>query len=271
MVTFAFAKRSARRTRLVPLYAWRGRSLDFWERSFGVAALTGESKVKPRFDVLFIDFYGTLVTGDRRAVEETCAQVVADHRLALTPAELAVVWGERFFQAIDSRNHHAFVTLYDCECVTLRETVHDLIGARIDPRPYADRLKAYWMDPPVVPGTANALADIGIPICVVSNADTADVRAALARNRLPVDEVVTSEDARSYKPDSVIFEHALAAMRVSPERVLHVGDSLYSDVQGATRMGIASCWIQYEDRILDIGEAKPDHNIHHLNELHAIL
>ena len=223
------------------------------------------------FDVLFIDFFGTLVTGDRRAVEDTCAQVVSDHRLAMSAAELALVWGERFFQAIDSRNNHEFATLYECECVTLRDTVHAITGESIDPQPYADLLKAYWMNPPAAPGAFEALEGIDIPICVVSNADTADVRAALARLQFPVDELVTSEDARSYKPDAAIFEHALAAMRVSPERVLHVGDSLHSDVQGAARMGIASCWVQYEDRILDIGAAIPDHKINNLIGLHEIL
>jgi putative hydrolase of the HAD superfamily len=60
-------------------------------------------------------------------------------------------------------------------------------------------------------------------------------------------------------------------MQVAPDRVLHVGDSLHSDVGGAQALGIKCCWVCYEHRILDVGEAVPDHKISHLSDLHAIL
>ena len=51
------------------------------------------------FDGVFLDMYGTLTTGDRAAVENVCTQIVAETGVPLTPAELAITWGERFFQA----------------------------------------------------------------------------------------------------------------------------------------------------------------------------
>ena len=89
-----------------------------------------------RYKVIFCDFYGTLVTGDRPAVENTCARIVADHGLDMTPADLAMVWGRRFFDLIEHSNEDRFMNLFDAECVSLRATMEPLVGP-MDPVPYA--------------------------------------------------------------------------------------------------------------------------------------
>ncbi len=45
------------------------------------------------------------------------------------------------------------------------------------------------------------------------------------------------------KPDPAIYDQALAALNVPAGRVLAVGDSLRTDVAGATGVGLASCWV----------------------------
>ena len=49
------------------------------------------------------------------------------------------------------------------------------------------------------------------------------------------------------KPDRRIFEHACAQAGLSPSRVLHVGDDLELDVQGARRAGLHAAWIRRPD------------------------
>jgi 2-haloacid dehalogenase len=187
----------------------------------------------------FIDFYGTLVTGDREAVEATCARVVDDLGVPLTPSALAEAWGHCFFDAIELANDADFLTLYDLECLTLRRTLAPWI-TKFDPTPYAEMLKRYWSDPPEAEGAAETLRSLTLPVCVVSNADTADVHAAIARRGFEVDAVVTSEDARSYKPHAGIFRMALERMGVTADRVMHAGDSLHSDVSGGGCYGHAN-------------------------------
>ena len=223
-----------------------------------------------RFDAVFVDFYGTLVTGDRRAVETTCQHVVKDYGLDMTAADLAIAWGKRFFLAIESSNGDDFETLFDCECRTLRQTVEPLVGP-IDPVPYALMLKAYWAGPEIAEGVMEGLAEIDKPVCIVSNADTEDIEIAIGALGLPIEHVVTSEDARSYKPDAAIFHRALDYMGVDPSRVIHVGDSLHSDVGGAAKLGIKTCWIRYADRILDVGTGQADYEISSMTDLPAIL
>ncbi|MCK4660490.1 MAG: HAD family hydrolase [Phycisphaerae bacterium] len=223
-----------------------------------------------RYDALFIDFYGTITGGDKLAVEETCRLVVDRLGLSLSPPELAITWGQRFFAALDTANDGAFRNLFELECETLIETLETMIGP-FDPVPFVRHLKRYWADPRLQPEAIESLKAIEVPICCVSNADTEDILAAVEKNNLPIDHIVTSEDARSYKPHAAIFRKALAEMKVSADRVIHVGDSLHSDVRGAQPLGIATVWIRRDERIFDVGKAHPDHQVGSLLELPSLI
>ncbi len=52
--------------------------------------------------------------------------------------------------------------------------------------------------------------------------------------------VVTSAAVGAAKPAPAIFRHALALVGATPERALHVGDSLQEDVRGAAACGISA-------------------------------
>jgi len=55
--------------------------------------------------------------------------------------------------------------------------------------------------------------------------------------------VFTSEDARAYKPRRELFDLALGETGLRPEEVIHIGDSLSSDVGGAASAGIRALWL----------------------------
>ena len=226
---------------------------------------------KCMFEVLFLDFYGTVTGGDRQAVEDTSAQIVDDLGLSMGAAEFSEAWGRFFFTAADDRNHHRFANLYRIECESLIATLESLDRRGVDPAPYVNSLQAYWSDPTIQPEAAEALAKMPIPICLVSNADTEDLLTAVERHSLRFDHIITSEDARCYKPDPAIFEKALAAMSVAPDRVIHAGDSLHADVNGADPLGITTAWVCREGRIFDVGEKEPDHKVSCLKELGTII
>lgn len=223
-----------------------------------------------RYDVLFIDFYGTVTAGDRHAVEQTCHLVVDGLGLDTPAEELAIVWGRCFFAALETTNDGAFRNLFELECETLVETVEPIAGP-FDPVPFVRHLKQYWASPTLHPEAATVLKALEIPICCVSNADTEDVLAAVEAHGLRFDCIVTSEDARSYKPHAGIFRKALVEMQAAPDRVMHVGDSLHSDVGGAKPLGIRTTWVCREDRIFDVGQSRPDHEICSLLELASLL
>ncbi len=223
-----------------------------------------------QLDGVFLDMYGTLTTGDRAAVEAVCRRIVADAGLPLTPGALAIIWGERFFEAMDFANNEQFVTLLELEARTLRDTL-DAYDVRLDPYPYVAKLADYWQDPPLQPEVLDFLAAFPRPICIVSNADRVDIERALARHGITVAGLLTSQDARSYKPHPGIFEAALELTGWRRACVLHVGDSLHSDVGGARAVGLRTGWVNRAHRIHDIGNHEPDFEFADLHGLAALV
>ena len=55
--------------------------------------------------------------------------------------------------------------------------------------------------------------------------------------------IFTSEDARAYKPRKELFELALRKTGLRADQVVHIGDSISSDVQGASQVGISAIWV----------------------------
>lgn len=213
-----------------------------------------------------MDFYGTVAAGDVEVVHRVCQRLVHDFRLPMSAHDLAVAWGNNFFATADASNHQAFRSLHQCECHSLLETLKPLRG-EIDPEPYVADLTAYWQAPHLQPEAIDVLSRLELPVCCVSNADTRDIQSAIEMHGLAFAEVITSEDTQCYKPSPVIFNTALAAMGVAPGDVLHVGDSLHSDIGGAKSVGIEGVWICRDRRIHDIGRHQPDHRISDLTQL----
>ena len=222
------------------------------------------------FDCVLIDFYGTIAAGDREAVEATCLRIVEDCGLPIAAPDFAVIWGERYFATVGCSNHDAFQTLYQCELTSLRDTLADF-GQYPDPAPFLIDLEEYWHNPPVHLDALEFLRELDIPVCCVSNADNKPLLNAIARHQLRFDDVVSSETVRCYKPDPAIFRHAMSTFGVRPDRVLHVGDSLHSDIAGAAAVGITTVWISRESRIHDIGVDRASFTIRSLAEVTQIL
>ncbi|MDQ0232596.1 HAD family hydrolase [Metabacillus malikii] len=63
-----------------------------------------------------------------------------------------------------------------------------------------------------------------------------------------------------------MFQKALTLSNLSKDEVLHVGDSLSSDVSGAMNMGIKSVWINRNNKEIK-GTKKLNYMIHKLDEL----
>jgi putative hydrolase of the HAD superfamily len=110
------------------------------------------------------------------------------------------------------------------------------------------RRSAWYVYPDVIPAL-DALSAAGIRLGVISNFVWGGAELIheleLAGH---FDVLVISARVGFQKPHRGIFEHALSAMRVAPERALHVGDSYTADVLGARRVGLNAVLI---DRATD--------------------
>ena len=84
--------------------------------------------------------------------------------------------------------------------------------------------------------------------------------------------VFTSEDAKSYKPRKELFELALNNTGLSAEQVVHIGDSLSNDVQGASSVGIDAIWVNRSGRdvpngVISVGNLLEVYGTHFFNRI----
>lgn len=85
------------------------------------------------------------------------------------------------------------------------------------------------------------------------------------------EDIVVSEDIKIAKPDPKIFEHALNNLKhTDKSKVLMVGDSLTSDIQGGLNFGIDTCWFN-PNKIENKTSISPTYEISNLMELMDIL
>jgi putative hydrolase of the HAD superfamily len=83
--------------------------------------------------------------------------------------------------------------------------------------------------------------------------------------------IVISEEVKVSKPNPKIFEYALNSVPPSDKRkILMVGDSLTSDIQGGINFGIDTCWFN-PNKIENTSSIKPTYEISNLIKLHTIL
>lgn len=85
------------------------------------------------------------------------------------------------------------------------------------------------------------------------------------------EDVVISEEVEVSKPDPKIFELALYNIKhTDKSKVLIVGDSLTSDIQGGINFGIDTCWFN-PNKIVNRTGIKPTYEISNLMALKDIL
>lgn len=85
------------------------------------------------------------------------------------------------------------------------------------------------------------------------------------------DAIVISEEILIAKPDPKIFEHTLKHMNFyDKSKVLMVGDSLTSDIQGGINFGIDTCWYN-PNKIENKTSITPTYEISSFEELKSLL
>ena len=81
------------------------------------------------------------------------------------------------------------------------------------------------------------------------------------------EDIVVSEEALVSKPNPKIFELALNNIKhTDKSKVLIVGDSLTSDIQGGINSGIDTCWFN-PNRLMHKNEINPTYEISNLMDL----
>ncbi|HEX4701315.1 MAG TPA: HAD-IA family hydrolase [Pseudonocardiaceae bacterium] len=101
----------------------------------------------------------------------------------------------------------------------------------------------YW---PVFSDTRAALAQLraaGWRLALLTNCDRDIIGATQRRLGVPIDAIVTAEDAGAYKPSHAHFTRFADAFGVSTDQWVHVAQSYFHDMRPAHELGIPRVWI----------------------------
>jgi len=226
---------------------------------------------------ILLDFYGTVVEEDEAPVTLVCKDVIKASSNTLNLEEVTSFWWHTFWDLYPESYGDTFQYEKELGYEALQKTI-----LRFDVNLNSDSLiqslseywDEYWGKPVIFPESRDViekLSKYNVPICLVSNIDNAVLDSAIKFNQLSFDFIVTSEDCRSYKPRPEMFEKALSLLQLSNNEVLHVGDSLSSDVQGAKNMSIPVLWINRKKRDISSRPEKPDYISTDLTEILDII
>ncbi|MBP3568210.1 MAG: HAD family hydrolase [Lachnospiraceae bacterium] len=190
---------------------------------------------------VFIDFYGTVVYEDGEVIKQVEKEIFATGKAENT-SEIGSYWWREFQTAFHNAYGDQFETQRKLEYDSLEKTIHHF-DSTADAEALSNLMFAYWVKPPIFEESKQFFEICPVPVYVVSNIDRADVLQAIEYHGLKLAGVFTSEDAKSYKPRKELFEYALNCTGLSADEVVHIGDSLSSDISGAASVGINAIWV----------------------------
>lgn len=190
---------------------------------------------------VFIDFYGTLVHEDGEVIKRI-SQIICETGNVQDIRDIGNYWWDEFRTSFMNAFGDSFVTQRELEYRSLKKTIEHF-GSTADAETLSEMMFAHWTAPPAFAESKTFMDSCPLPVYIVSNIDSCDIREAVAFHGFRNAGIFTSEDARSYKPRKELFELALKETGLAPDEVVHIGDSLSSDIEGARNVGIEAIWV----------------------------
>ena len=183
-------------------------------------------------------------------------------------SKIGAFWWNEFQTMFMSAYGATFETQRELEYKSLEKTLNKF-KSNANPAELSEMMFEHWIKPPIFDESKEFFEKCPVPIYIVSNIDTADILNALKYHGLKPTGVFTSEDARAYKPRKELFQMALQSVGLKGREVVHIGDSLSSDVNGAGALGINAIWVNRSLREVPAGVTAIGNLLEVLNVLSA--
>ena len=194
--------------------------------------------MKPRFDTVTFDCYGTLIDW-QSGIADAFLGAAAKDGMALRRHEVLreyariepVVEGERYRLYRDVLTETAWRVANALGWQVSREHAAFLAGSIGDWKPFPDTNAAL-----------ERLRASGLTLGILSNVDDELLAATRRHFTVPFDVIVTADQVRSYKPAPGHFRAARESIG-SGARWLHAAQSNFHDIVPANAMGIPTAWV----------------------------
>jgi len=103
-------------------------------------------------------------------------------------------------------------------------------------------------------------------LAVISNIDDQLLSQTIKQFAVQFDALVTSEQAKSYKPNRAIFDRAVELIGEHPSRIIHIAEGR-CEATPVRALGMQSVWVNRSPRSDDGSNAQPDAVVSNLTEM----
>jgi len=220
-----------------------------------------------RFEALSFDCYGTLIDWES-GILSALRPVLSNHGIEETDDQLLAAYAAEEEKAEGDE--------YRPYREVLREVMRG-IGDRFGFTPAADELDCLALSIEQWPAFADTIESLHLlkrryRLAIISNIDDDLFSGSARRLEVPFDEVITARQVRSYKPRPAHFETALERLGLERDRLLHVAQSLFHDIEPAQRLGLSTVWVNRRQGregfgATPPGDARPDLEVPDLRTL----
>lgn len=205
---------------------------------------------------IFMDFYGT-VAYENGPIAMEVVKKIYDNSNAKSTEEVFLYWWKTFKKKLEHSNGENFCTQHDVGLENFKDLLIHFESSEIPEKLFA-RMEEHWCTTPIYDDAREFMNKVKLPIYFVTNSDDVYVSESLKKHDLHPTGVITSEQAKYSKPRKEIFLYALEKTGFKPEEVIHIGDSMESDVKCPSSVGIRSIWLNREaketpDGVVSVG------------------
>ena len=200
---------------------------------------------------IFMDFYGTAAM-EIGPIAVSVIKDVYKNSKAQSPEDILGYWWKTFREKQNLANGENFKTQHEVALENFRELARHF-QCTMEPEKLLERMEEHWCSSPLYDDVKEFLQSCPLPVYFVTNSDNRYIMEEIKRYSLHPAGIVTSEEAKYSKPRKEIFLYVFKKAGVSPEEVIHVGDSLEGDVKCPSSVGIRSIWLNRERKPVPAG------------------
>ncbi|HEX7346739.1 MAG TPA: haloacid dehalogenase type II [Candidatus Limnocylindrales bacterium] len=205
-----------------------------------------------RVDAVFFDLFGTLLSLAR--LGDACDRLAPGRG-----QEIATRWRARQLEATWLRT--AMERWADFDAVTRDALAGTLDELGVEHPSDIDDVARTFLDLPLEPGATDAIRALqrhGVATGVLTNATRRTLDHVSARLALELDPLLSVDDARRFKPHPSVYQLAVEATGLAPDRIGFVTANGW-DAAGAGTFGFHVAWLRADPRAVlpAVGSPKP--------------
>ncbi len=190
---------------------------------------------------IFIDYTGTMVKEDEPYTRKLLEYFVTHSDIKDSKQVLEIVWKK--LKELESESFGENFIKNDDKVDRILEYCAENYGLDGDLEYMHDIWRKVWVYAPLFDDVKPFFERVNLPIYVLSNDDLYYLQESMALKGLNPAGIISAETVKACKPSKLIFEKAMELAGVKPHEVIHIGDSITSDIEPANALGITPVYI----------------------------